>query len=166
MIDKIGYFHFGHGHSRPIESLARELSRLKNEAGKSLLALPELIDVKADYTGGEWCSYDPHFGTRLQQLCGEFDLAMMAGLRVPVSAGVGRYYNAAVLITAQSRQELHRKNGFDGKDYVNYNGLLSTNPAPLANVMVGAVICMDVDAPFCRWGDGQGDKNLFNRFQS
>lgn len=166
MISKVGYFHFGKDHDRPVETLVRELKRLGNEASHTLLVLPEMIDVMADYAGGEWGKYDPDFKTRLQRLCSEFNLAMIAGLRVPAGAGEASYYNGAVLITSQGIQELHRKNGADGEDYVSYNGLLDTNPALLDNLTVGAVICMDVEAPFCRWGDGQGDKNLFNRFQS
>jgi predicted amidohydrolase len=166
MISKIGYFHFGKDHDRPVETLASELNRLRNEAGHALLVLPEMIDVMADYAGGEWRKYDLDFKTRLQRLCRGFNLVMIAGLRVPVGVGEGKYYNGAVLLTGQNMEELHRKNGVDGGDYINYNGLLNTNPASLDNVTVGTVICMDVDAPFCRWGDGQGDKNLFNRFQS
>lgn len=163
MITKLGYFHFVAGSDRPIESLSEELVKLGEAASQSLIVLPELIDVGANYLTGAWSEYDPHFSRRLMELAVDHNAMLLSGMRIPVGPGAG-YYNGAVIVTESGIHNLHLKNGRDGSNYVCFDGLLDANPMMVVNAIIGAVICMDIDESFCNLGDGQGDKNLFNRF--
>jgi hypothetical protein len=166
MISNIGYFHFGVRHQDPIGSLTATLTKFSEIVLGSLIVLPELVDIRTSYyCHKQWKDYDATFASHLVNLAGRFSVIFVAGLRVPNSNGGRKCYNASVLVTANEATILHLKNECDMPQHCDaYEGLLQTNPMTIENILLGSIICADVNRPICYRDSLDPRETIFGKF--
>lgn len=150
MLSKVGFFHFGRDHDKPIPSLRSALEcRARCEVSGSLIVLPERFNLGKRYRDrNRPCSWDLVVVEDLQELASSFGVVFVAGLIVDDGSGVCPPYNSARLVDATSSIPMCYKRGSDETAGSNYTpceaGCVGSNPVPYKNVCVGALICMDV----------------------
>ncbi|HUI79674.1 MAG TPA: nitrilase-related carbon-nitrogen hydrolase [Bryobacteraceae bacterium] len=147
-IKKIGFFHFPTNHGDPVGSLREALkTRLKKEdIAQSLVVLPEGFNICKRYLDvGPSCDTSPEIVSDLQAIAYQFGIAFVAGLILPSN---GQLYNSAHLIDPNGSLLLSYKTKDDtSANYVPWAGEGSpdlNNPVAYGNLLVAALICMDV----------------------
>jgi predicted amidohydrolase len=151
-IKRVGYFHFGSDHTRPIVSLEATLDRKRSEVTDAVIVLPEAFNICKDYYADVPCNYDPTVLLQLQRLSGIFGVSFVAGLIIQIPNGPYPPYSRAYLIDATGAGLMCHKHcpdntgQRDGHPH-NYtpcdDGCDPHNVVIYRGVCLTAVICMD-----------------------
>jgi predicted amidohydrolase len=154
MLSKIGFFHFGIGHSDPVGSLRSALvkARAAHDIRDSLIVLPEAINIRKFYRDSGPCDFSREIIFELQEVSKDFETTFVAGLIIS-SAGAQQPPSSAYLVH-HSRYVLMCYKKSDDKSG-NYSCCVDNcdinNPLQQGDRSIAAVICMDLqDTPRCR----------------
>lgn len=154
-IEKIGFFHFGHGWDKPVPSLQCALEKhASDRIRNTLIVLPEGFNIGAEYRRTAPApKTDPGILFALQGICFDFKIALVAGLIITTPGSPTPPFSSAYLIDSEGFGLLCHKRQDDGTGQAggtqiqNYtqctNGCDTHNAVRYCNISVAALICMD-----------------------
>ena len=149
MFDRVGFFHFGHGHDDPIGSLRAALSDA-GDVSDSLIVLPEAFNIGMQYRhngGTPDCS--PRVLGHLRSIARACRIGFVAGLVIDDAVGVTPPYSSAYYIDRGASRLICHKGERDDRHGVTYtafgrDGCDIDNPIEHNEACIAAMVCMDI----------------------
>lgn len=154
MLQKAGFFHFGDGHSRPVQALKCALKDASDVKG-ALIVLPEAFNISVYYSDKGDRNFDPSILGEVKDLAVEFGVAFVAGLIIQECCGPQPPYSGAYLIESTQQTLMcykvipdHPTEGNYTRNYTPCQGTNDfNNPISYEGIRIGALICADANPP-------------------
>lgn len=147
MIAKIGFFHFGTNHFDPVGSLQLALSaaRQNDDISRSLIVLPEGMNIRRPYRDSGKCNTSPAIVSELRKTARQFQVTFVAGL-ILGDHGTSEHYSSAYLVGDEHCELLCHKAENDGSE--NYACCTGNpdikNPIRFDDLDIATIICVDI----------------------
>lgn len=152
-ITKIGFYNPA-GPAEPMATLAATLEERRKELSGSLLVLPEAFNIGTCYSPQASIQDDPLVLCKLQGLCSDFDICVVAGLiiRGPIDRGLAHPYNSSYLIDGSGGSLLCHKMLKDNQGPYEpcSDGCDGHNATAYRNIALCSLICMDAYDATCQ----------------